>query len=97
MWPEIRLRSLLCDTRGVLLQAGVDANARSETGRTALHEACQGGHARAVQMLLPYTGHLDVQDQDGRSPALLAASNGELECLQLLVISGKHFSPRGHL
>ena len=85
------LSSLTLQFKGSF-QAGADANLRSENGRIPLHEACQGGHTKIVGILLDYTGHVDLQDREGRSPAHIAAFNGEVECLEILVSRGNPFA-----
>ncbi len=44
-----------------------------------------------VTMLMDYTGHIDVLDREGRSPAHVAAFNGEVECLDVLIGRGKDY------
>lgn len=66
------------------LQTGADPIQFGSSGKTPLHEACQGGHSDVLELLLGYTREVDTQDSDGQSPAHVAAYNGELHCLQLL-------------
>ena len=70
------------------LQAGSEPIQFNLSGKTPLHEACQGGHWEVLELLLDYTQELDVQDRDGQSAAHIAASNGEVKCLQILSDKG---------
>ncbi len=70
-------------------QAGADPKQMSFAGRTALHEASQGGHSKVLQLLLEHVDCIDIPDKDGQTPAHIAAFNGELECLKLLLDKGE--------
>lgn len=61
---------------------------RSEVGRTAVHEACIGGHVECVTLLVGYTQDLDTPDKDGQTAAHLAAYHGERSCLAALASAG---------
>lgn len=51
-------------------------------GMAAIHWAALKGHARAVELLLPYNKHFSVL---GRTPLHLAASNGHAKIVSLLL------------
>lgn len=61
----------------------------SSNGRTPLHDACQGGHKKCVDLLIDFDVDVDCQDRDGMAPIHVAAFQGELECLKSLADKGK--------
>ena len=70
-------------------QAGADPNQVSHVGRTPLHEACQGGHVDVLCLILDYTRSIiNAGDQEGQSPAHMAAFHGEVDCLEVLTDRG---------
>lgn len=79
----------LCLCILIHFQAGADPCATNATGRTPLHDACQGGHVKCVELLADFDVDLDCQDQDGMAPVHVAAYHGELECLKYLKSRGK--------
>lgn len=71
-----------------MLQAGVNPNEANNFGRAALHEACQGGHDKVVELLLDFSAGYDLADNEGQTAAHMAAFQGELKCLELLADKG---------
>ncbi|KAJ6786496.1 hypothetical protein PWT90_09714 [Aphanocladium album] len=71
---------------GILLQRGVDADARDSTGRTPLSWAAARGHELVVQLLLMDNG-VDVNSQDdtGKTPLSWAAKNGQQSVVRRLL------------
>ncbi|KAF5842457.1 ankyrin repeat-containing domain protein [Dunaliella salina] len=73
-----------------IISAGASAvggvNAADAEGMTALHWACQGGHAKAVQELLA-ASHIDVSkvDGNGRSAMFLACKGGHATVVQQMI------------
>ncbi|KAM4874734.1 ankyrin repeat and SOCS box protein 10 isoform 1-T2 [Thomomys bottae] len=57
-------------------------------GRTALHEACAGGHAACVHVLLVAGADPNAPDQEGNRPLHLCRGTGTLECVELLLRFG---------
>ncbi|XP_053409807.1 ankyrin repeat and SOCS box protein 10 isoform X4 [Nycticebus coucang] len=57
-------------------------------GRTALHEACVGGHTACVHVLLVAGADPNIPDQDGKRPLHLCQGPGILECAELLLRFG---------
>jgi len=69
-----------------LLEAGADPNAKnSETGRTALHGAVEGGHLGVVKALIAAGANINQSGNDGQTPLQLAAIHGKVEVLQALL------------
>jgi ankyrin repeat protein len=60
----------------VLLDAGGDANARDDNGRTALHAAAAQGYSDVVKLLVERGADVAAKDADGATP--LDAANGKL-------------------
>jgi ankyrin repeat protein len=78
------------ETIDVLVEAGVDLEARDEHGETAMHEAASGdwGFASGIRRLLQHGAKPDPIDLGGVTPLMLAASMGELACVKLLLDAG---------
>jgi hypothetical protein len=73
----------------MLKEAGCDVTAKAIAGMTALMVAAGGGHPAALQWLLDM-GELDLEAQDTNSMTafLVAYSEGEMECMKVLVQAG---------
>ncbi|CAM9820487.1 unnamed protein product [Pylaiella littoralis] len=68
--------------------AGVEVDAASDEGVTALIAAAIKGHSEIVEMLLEAKCDQDAADKDGTNALMAAASNGHLESATLLVKAG---------
>ncbi|XP_063715234.1 ankyrin repeat, PH and SEC7 domain containing protein secG-like isoform X2 [Symsagittifera roscoffensis] len=67
------------------IKAGANVDTKNDLGgRTALHEACIGGHAHVVKYLTSVVSSCDVTDGQGQTAAHLAAFHGESQCLEEL-------------
>ena len=71
-----------------LLQGGVNINARTDDGRTALIEMSQAGNVKLLHMLLELKADMDLQDQQGQTAFHLACLSGKSECVETLVRRG---------
>ena len=61
--------------RVLVRTAGVDVNARGDSGRTALHWAARQGHVEVVRELIEVGGaDVNAADGDGQSPLAYAVS-----------------------
>ena len=83
-------------TTRVLLEHGLDANARDAYGATLLHLASSGSSRRAnledrldlVRLLVQYGSDIHAQDNNGRTPFMLAKLSRFPEIMQLLLEYG---------
>lgn len=71
-----------------LLRQGVDVNARTHEGRTALMFAVINMHAATVQALLKFGADVNAQSDLGFTPLILAACSGDARIAQALLDSG---------
>ena len=56
-------------------------------GSTALHKASMYGRAEAIDSLVRYGMPVDVRDNRGRTPLMLAAINGKLSAVKALLLA----------
>lgn len=96
--PGARLRAAaaLGDLTAVeaLLDAGVDADAASEYGATALALAADKGYAEVVKALLEHGAVVGATDSFYQStPISWAAYNGHAQVVRLLLAAGADFGP----
>ena len=69
----------------LFLNAGIDCNAQSVTGTTALMAASKYGRIDVVKKLLEQKLNVDAQDKKGVTALMLAAENNQVEIVQLLL------------
>jgi ankyrin repeat protein len=75
-----------------LLEAGANANSRSD-GSTALLRASYRGNKKTVKLLLAQPGiKLDETDYDGRTALMWAAELGHAEIVEMLLQAGANTS-----
>ncbi|CAD5125794.1 unnamed protein product [Dimorphilus gyrociliatus] len=76
-----------------LLKEGKPIQLEGQTRQTPLHEACQGGHLRVLELLLDHTKDcVNIKDKWERTPVHTSAFHGELECLRLLKDKGANLT-----
>ena len=69
-----------------LVAAHADVNAVSaETGRTALHWACENEHTPVVEFLIANGARTDIMDRKKVMPIIPAARQGQIEIVKALV------------
>ena len=78
----------------LLLEAGASIEAKQENpiGFTALNQAAYLGHKPVVELLLRFGAQVDCIDGYGGTPLVVAALNGELECVQVLSKGGANIN-----
>ncbi|CAL4172401.1 unnamed protein product [Meganyctiphanes norvegica] len=59
-----------------LLNMAVNANARENRGRLALHSACFRGHEEIAQLLIGREAILDALDNEDFTPLMVASQEG---------------------
>jgi ankyrin repeat protein len=73
----------------LLLESGVDVNARDEAGFTPLHDAALAGNTAAVRTLLDHGANVNIRDKDSGATALyMAATMGREDVVNLLLERG---------
>jgi ankyrin repeat protein len=68
----------------MLLQQGVDVNAKADDGTTALIAAAERGLVDIGEILLAHGADMEVKNNDNQNAWLLAAMNNRLEFVELL-------------
>lgn len=73
-----------------LIKAGADISATDENSwPSMLHAACYyGGMLRIAKILIDHGADVNARRKRGQTPLMMAAQNGHLEVVQLLVESG---------
>ncbi|KAG0003658.1 Glycerophosphocholine phosphodiesterase, partial [Modicella reniformis] len=64
---------------------GSEVNLHAVYTYTPLSIACRLGHVEVAKLLIHFGADLNAQDEDGESCLLIAAKNGHLECVNLLI------------
>lgn len=75
----------------LLLDRGLDINARNAHGETALHNSCWGDIS-VCELLLQYGGNPDIKNNKNETPLHWSARLGRLEQVALLVKAGADVS-----
>ncbi|KAF9407914.1 Glycerophosphocholine phosphodiesterase [Podila epigama] len=64
---------------------GSEVNIHAAYTYTPLSIACRLGHVEVAKLLIQYGANLDAQDDDGESCLIIAAKNGHVNCVRLLL------------
>uniref|UniRef100_A0A673YDF4 Ankyrin repeat domain 52 n=1 Tax=Salmo trutta TaxID=8032 RepID=A0A673YDF4_SALTR len=79
-----------CEALGVLSETLVSLDVRDAGGHTALYLAAQQGHAQCVEVLLSHGASCHLKERRRKwTPLHVAASNGQTDCLLMLVNRGE--------
>ncbi|KAK6234390.1 hypothetical protein QUC31_006796 [Theobroma cacao] len=68
----------------ILVESGVDKNAKSKDGRTALFRAAANGNRRMVEMLIELDADPTIPDDRGRSAFDIARDKGHEEMVEIM-------------
>jgi len=79
----------------LLLESGADVNAKSNSGSTPLHEACEDGHLELANMLVENGADIRAKKNDGSTPLHSACEDGHLEVAMWLVENGADVNTEG--
>ncbi|XP_077977399.1 ankyrin repeat and SOCS box protein 11-like [Glandiceps talaboti] len=77
----------------LLLQNGAEVNSQCKHGTTALH-AVAGLYPDCTLLLIKKGANIDTEDNWGVTPMYIAACNGQLDCIRILVLAGANFTYR---
>jgi ankyrin repeat protein len=72
----------------LLIDRGVDVNAKGVDGTTALHHAVHADHLQIADMLLRVGADAAARDRYGVTPLYLACLNGSADMIQRLLDAG---------
>ena len=78
----------------MLLDKGVNVQAKDESGETALMHAVAHGHQDTVQLLLDQGANIESEDDYGRTAFVYAARIGHQDILQLLSEKGANIESK---
>lgn len=68
-----------------MLVSGADPNHQdTETGITPLHAAVYVNNVAIVKLLLAFEAVIDINDNEGRTPLVIAKSNNSVECVAVM-------------
>ena len=67
------------------MELGADIEAKTDTGKTALHVAVNGDNRKSVFALLKKMANLNAQDDYGQTPLHTAAERDSVEVAKLLI------------
>ncbi|KAL7555986.1 hypothetical protein ACA910_018384 [Epithemia clementina (nom. ined.)] len=75
----------------VVVEAGVDINATTKSGSTAIHLAALNGHSEIIKILHSHGATVDTKDNDGATPLASFVKGGflEEEVLRVLLDASK--------
>ena len=70
------------------LDKGVDVNALTKYGSSAMHAAAQYGHKDVVELLITKGANVNAKSEGGATPLHNATWNGHMEIVELLISKG---------
>jgi ankyrin repeat protein len=72
----------------LLLRYGAGVNVSAADGSLALHDAVREDNVAAVRMLIEHGSSLDLEDETGRTPLVIAVESRHLQTSQILIDAG---------
>lgn len=79
------------DTVRVLIQGGVDIDAKDKVGRTALMHAARYGENATIDALLELGANINAKNLNGHTALIYAARFGNADTVKLLLEKGADF------
>ena len=95
---KILIEAAASKDEGLKAKDGLKVKADPRSGRHPLHWAAENGNGRVLEVLLEAKGcseDVDVEDIYGRTPLVLAAYGGYVECLKILIAKVKWLMIQG--
>jgi ankyrin repeat protein len=80
--------SAMVETISLLLDLGIDVNARDDNGRTTLHRAAYDGFPAVVKILLDRGADIDARDREGATALWWVSGIGRRDSATILVDKG---------
>jgi len=68
-----------------LLDGNAETEAKSSTGQTPLHVACEKGFTDCIQLLLDKKADFNAKDDNGKTPLDYACQSGHPGCIILML------------
>ena len=78
----------LAEVKRLVIDCGLDPNARNKIGSTSLHDAAWSGHPQVVRFLLERGVDPNVRNNDGWTPLHSAAKNCHVHVARVLLDYG---------
>ena len=89
-----RVSVSLDEVLSCLIKNGAEVNARDQSGRTPLMEACRHCRANVVTFLIEHGAEVNAHDQSGHTPLMEACSHGEENAVTFLIEHGADVDPQ---
>lgn len=96
--PTMLIRHARCseeeniDICNLLIEGGVDVNAKDTAGYTALHKALIWGNSKLAKTLIKAGANVNAQTKEGYTPLLFAVERENAEMVKLLLDAGANIN-----
>ena len=84
----------LVEVLSCLIKNGAEVNARDQSGRTPLMEACRRCRANVVTFLIEHGAEVNARDQSGRTPLMEACKHCRANVVTFLIEHGAEVNAR---